>query len=56
MIKTPPPRLSLAAFAAMALVYFFSYFQRTAVPGTIFNELQTDLGLSAASVALLGSM
>ena len=56
MIKTRPPRLSLAAFAAMALVYFISYFQRTAVPGTIFNELQTDLGLSAASVALLGSM
>jgi len=40
----------------MVVVYFFSYFQRTAVPGTIFNELQSDLGLSASSVVLMGSM
>ena len=40
----------------MASVYFLSYFQRTAVPGTIFNELQTDLRLSASAVALMGSM
>lgn len=40
----------------MVSVYFFSYFYRSAVPGTIFNELQTDFGLSAAAVAALGSM
>ena len=50
------PRLAAAAFTAMVTVYFFSYFQRTAVPGTIFNELQAELGLTAASVALMGSM
>lgn len=51
-----PSHLARVAFAAMLTVYFFSYFQRTAVPGTIFNELQTDLGLSASSVVLMGSM
>lgn len=40
----------------MATIYFFSYFQRTAVPGTIFDDLQRDLGIRAASVAALGSM
>lgn len=40
----------------MVTVYFFSYFHRAAVPGTIFNELQSDLGLSASSVVLMGSM
>jgi predicted MFS family arabinose efflux permease len=52
----PSRRAAKAAFAAMASVYFFSYFQRAALPGTIFNELQTDFGLSAAAVAALGSM
>src|SRR5688500_3969362 len=52
----PGSRLAIAAFAAMASIYFFSYFQRAAVPGTIFNELQVDLGLSAIAVASLGSM
>ena len=51
-----PPRFAVAAFAAMVSVYFFSYFYRVAVPGTIFNELQTDFGLNAATVAALGSM
>lgn len=44
------------ALAAMLSVYFFSYFQRTAIPGTVFNEIQTDLGLSATAVAGLGSL
>lgn len=52
----PSLRLAIAAFVAMVTVYFFSYFQRAAVPGTIFNELQADLGLSVASVVLMGSM
>ena len=52
----PQRRAALTALAAMSLVYFFSYFQRVAVPGTVFNEIQTDLGLSAAAVTALGSV
>ncbi len=37
-------------------IYFFSMFQRIAVPGTIFNELQSYFGISAAAVAALGSI
>ncbi len=37
-------------------VYFFSYFQRIAVPGTIFNEIQSGFNLSATAVAGLGSL
>jgi len=40
---------------AMAAVYALSYFQRVAVPGTIFDEVQQAFSLSSASVALLGS-
>lgn len=50
------PLRALAAMAAMVSLYFFSFFLRTAVPGTIFDELQSDLDLSAASVAALGSI
>ncbi len=38
------------------IVYFFSYFQRIAVPGTIFNELQSEFSLTATAVAGLGSL
>ncbi len=38
------------------LLYFFTYFQRVAIPGTIFNELQKDLGLSSVQVAFLGGI
>ncbi|MEI6212048.1 MAG: MFS transporter [bacterium] len=55
-VTSPSTRLAVAAFATMGSIYFFSYFQRVAVPGTIFNEVQTDLALSAAAVAALGSM
>lgn len=37
-------------------VYFFSYFQRISVPGTIFNELQSEFSLSATAIAGLGSI
>ncbi|HNS32287.1 MAG TPA: MFS transporter [bacterium] len=36
-------------------IYFFSYFQRVAVPGTIFNELQSGFSLSAKAVTGLGA-
>ena len=42
--------------AAMVSLYFFSFFLRTAIPGTIFDELQSDLHLSASSVTALGSL
>ncbi|MCK9265421.1 MFS transporter [bacterium] len=37
-------------------IYFFSYFHRVAVPGTIFNELQSSFSLSATAVAGLGAL
>ncbi len=37
-------------------VYFFSMFQRVAVPGTIFDELQMGFHVSAAAIATLGSI
>jgi MFS family permease len=44
------------ALVAMLAVYFCSFFQRTAVPGTIFNEIQREWGLSATGIAALGSV
>ncbi len=46
----------IMAVGAMMTIYFFSYFLRVAVPGTIFDEIQTDLSLSASAVAGLGSI
>lgn len=45
----------VAGCVVMVMLYFFSYFQRVAVPGTIFNELQVDLSIPASTVAGLGS-
>jgi len=53
---TPPILVATGTFAAMVSIYFFSSFQRVAVPGTIFDELQNEFGLSASSVAAMGSM
>lgn len=55
-LPAPGLRAGIVAFAAMGAVYFFSYFQRAAIPGTIFNQLQQDLALSATAVAAMGSM
>jgi len=49
-------RATPAALLAMASIYFFSYFQRTAIPGTVFDQLQTEFGLPASGVAALGSL
>ncbi len=54
--QSPADRRVLAAVVAMVAVYFFSYFQRTAIPGTIFDPLQADLHLSATAVAGLGAV
>jgi len=48
-------RTEACAMLAMGVIYFLSFFQRVAVPGTIFNELQSDLALSAAQVTGLGA-
>ncbi|MGB9642696.1 MAG: MFS transporter [Candidatus Ratteibacteria bacterium] len=41
-------------FLLLNCFYFFSYFHRVAIPGTIFNELQMDFHLTANQVATLG--
>jgi MFS family permease len=46
----------LLLLLSMCLLYFFSYFQRIAVPGTCFDELQRDFKASAAAITALGSI
>ncbi|MCM8769699.1 MAG: MFS transporter, partial [Candidatus Omnitrophica bacterium] len=46
----------IALFCLLCSLYFFSYFHRIAVPGTIFNELQASFNLSASGVASLGTL
>ncbi len=41
---------------AMAGLYFFSFFQRVAIPGSIFNELQSNYSASAATVTRLSAI
>ncbi|MCX7705557.1 MAG: MFS transporter [bacterium] len=43
-------------FLFMNSIYFFSYFHRVAIPGTIFNQLQTGFNLTANQVATLGTI
>ncbi|MHB9037678.1 MAG: MFS transporter [Armatimonadota bacterium] len=40
----------------MDVVYAFSFFQRVAVPGTIFDQFQSEFALSSGGVALLGGI
>ena len=42
-------------FVPILLIYACSYFQRTALPGTIYNTLVQDLGLNATQMATLGA-
>jgi len=46
----------LLLLLCMCLIYFFSYFQRIAVPGICFDELQRDFKASAAAITALGSI
>jgi sugar phosphate permease len=46
----------IAVFFLMVSIYFFSYFHRVAVPGTIFNELQHDFSATASAIAMLGAI
>ncbi len=52
----PSRRLARVALLAMFSIYFFSFFHRTAVPGTLFDELQHEWNLSASALAGLGSV
>lgn len=40
----------------MMVIYGLAYFQRTGIPGTIFDELQHDFRLSASAVTALGAL
>ena len=48
-------RGSMLLFLPMLFLYASSYFQRTAVPGTIFNQLQADLKLNVFQIAAMGA-
>ena len=48
-------RGAMLLFVPLLLLYASSYFQRTAVPGTIFSQLQADLGLNAFQIAGIGA-
>jgi len=47
---------SVGLFLLLNSVYFFSYFQRVGIPGTIFNELQSTFSISATTIVGLGSL
>jgi MFS family permease len=40
----------------MVVLYSFAFFQRIGIPGTIFNELQTEFSMSAADVTRTGAI
>ncbi len=46
----------LAVICFMNALYIFSYFQRIAIPGTIYNDLQSSLNLTSVQIALLGGI
>lgn len=46
----------LLLLLCMCLLYFFSFFQRIAVPGICFDELQRDFKTTAAAITALGSV
>lgn len=49
-------KAELALLISMAGLYFFSYFQRVAIPSSIFNEIQSGFGVSASAVTALSSI
>lgn len=46
----------LILFFLMNGFYFFSYFHRVGIPGTIFNQLQLEFSFTANQVATLGTI
>ncbi len=49
-------RAALLALLLMSSLYFFSYVQRVAVPGTVFDELQLEFAASAGAIATLSAI
>lgn len=49
-------KMKIFLFLIMNGFYFFSYFHRVGIPGTIFNEIQMDFHLTANQVAGLGAI
>ncbi len=49
-------RTEMLILVSMSALYFFAYFQRIAVPGTIFDELQSSFHTSAGAVAWLAAL
>jgi cyanate permease len=45
-----------AMILAMTGLYFFSFFQRVAIPGAIFNDIQTEFAVSAVEVTRLSAI
>jgi predicted MFS family arabinose efflux permease len=43
-------------YAAMCSIYFFAVFQRVAIPGAIFDELQTGFKATAAQITTLSAV
>ena len=41
---------------AAVMLYFFANLQRVAIPGSIFNELQSTLNVGAKYITALSSM
>lgn len=49
-------RIDLMVFVAMAGLYFFINFQRIGVPGTVFNEMQSEFDATASQVTALAAI
>lgn len=56
MLVVREKRVELWILLLMCVIYFFSYFHRVAIPGTLFDELQYDFSASAVAIAALGSI
>jgi len=49
----PGKVMSIGIMAGITAVYFYSYMQRVAIPGTIFDELQVAFHASASAITAL---
>ena len=48
-------RIFVLLLFVMSGVYFFAFFHRIAIPGTVFNQMQIELNASASAIAGLGA-
>jgi len=54
--KTISRKRAVILFLLMAGLYAVSFFQRVAVPGTIFNDLQKEFAVGAGAITVLSSI